>query len=136
MKLFVDKPAMSWATIEDLPALTAFHDEWSLRIRSARVDVQLAAMEPHRRRIEQRQCQEIPVEQEGEEDPVSRLQAPEHPDQVVKVGRILDPITRIPTYRVSRFEPGDDPGIDKAMMVLKGTREAALFELQRIRRGR
>jgi hypothetical protein len=135
-KLFVEKPETGWMTMEDVPALAAFFDEWSLRIRAARLDVQRAAYEPHRRRIDHRQCQEVAVEREGDESPVHRLQQPEHPDQVVMVGRVCDPVTRIPTYRVSRFEPGDDPGIDKAMMVLKGTREAAAFELQRIRGGR
>jgi hypothetical protein len=120
-----------WAELGDMPTLRGIVETWGPKIGEARQAVAMAKATVHAARYDAGLCQEYPKAEHRTAD----LQRPQHPLQVVAVGEHRYPDGR-EVYRVSRFEPGDDPGIDAAMAKLLQVRAELMAELERIRGGR
>src|SRR5204862_7195868 len=116
---------LGWSDPGDMPTLRGVRDIWGPRISEARLAVAKAKTVPHGKRYDAGLCREYPKS----EHKLFELQRPEHPLQVVAVGEHRYPDGH-EVYRVSRIEPGEDPGVDAAMNQLLRVRAELRAELE------
>jgi hypothetical protein len=132
LRLYDGQPAeLAWVELSDIPVLRAIYDLWQPRVLAARRAVIDAATPLHQRRYEMRLCEEYPADEYS----VTELQKPRHRGQFVLVGTFTYP-NGLSVHRVSRFEPGDDPDLDKAQLALVTVQAELRAELERVRAGR
>jgi hypothetical protein len=125
----------AWVESRDVPALTGLFQAHGPTLRQASADFDRVASEPHQKRVAAGKVEVHPVVK-GELSAIDRLRRPEHPGQVVIVDMVQDPATQKASWRVSRFEPGEEPAVDAANARLVEVRARLTAEIAKLRGGR